>query len=209
MPFRRPAIFIYDHGYMFRFQFLACVVLSVVTAGGNSHAQSVGKAPPTPSTIARNAAAMAESGHCVEALPALKKSIKVEDKELRRKIGLDGVRCAMTLHQPDAALEFLHLLAREFPQDPDALYESIHAYSDLSSSASQELARTAPSSYQAHELLAESFESQGKWEEAEKEYRRNTETESEFAGDSFPAGASFALCAEPDSGRGERGEKRV
>jgi len=58
----------------------------------------------------------------------------VKDKELRRKIGLDGVRCAMTVHQTDAALEFLRVLAREFPTDPDALYVSIHAYSDLSTS---------------------------------------------------------------------------
>ena len=197
MPFRRPAIFIYDRVYMFRFQFLVCVVLSVVIAGGSMVGQSASKAPSTSSTVARNAAALAESGHCVEALPALKKSIKVEDKELRRKIGLDGVRCAMTLHQPDAALEFLHLLAREFPQDPDALYESIHAYSDLSSSASQELARTAPSSYQAHELLAESFESQGKWEEAEKEYRGILKQNPNLPGIHFRLGRALLSVPNP------------
>jgi tetratricopeptide (TPR) repeat protein len=182
---------------MFRFQFLVYVVLSVVIAGGSTSGQSASKAPSTSSTVARNAAVLAESGHCVEALPALKKSIKVEDKELRRKIDLDGVRCAMTLHQPDAALEFLHLLAREFPQDPDALYESIHAYSDLSSSASQELARTAPSSYQAHELLAESFESQGKWEDAEKEYRGILKQNPSLPGIHFRLGRALLSVPNP------------
>ena len=77
----------------------------------------------------------------------------------------------MTLHQSDAALAFLTVLQREFPDDPDALYVAVHAYSDLSTEASQALARNASSSFQAHELLAESYESQSKWGEAEKEYR--------------------------------------
>jgi Tfp pilus assembly protein PilF len=182
---------------MFRFQFLLCVVLSVVIAGGNSRGQSVSKAPADGSTVARNAATLAESGNCVQALPVLKQSLRVEDKELRRKIGLDGVRCAMTLHQPDSALEFLHLLAREFPQDPDALYVAIHAYSDLSASASQELARTAPSSYQAHELLAESFESQGKWEDAQKEYRGILKQNPNLPGIHFRLGRALLSVPNP------------
>ncbi|MFZ0293860.1 MAG: tetratricopeptide repeat protein [Candidatus Sulfotelmatobacter sp.] len=206
-PVSAPAIFIYDRVYMFRFQFLVCVVLSAVIAGGSAAGQSASKASPPLPTIARSAAALAESGHCVEALPALKKSIKVEDKELRRKIGLDGVRCAMTLHQPDAALEFLHLLAREFPQDPDALYESIHAYSDLSSSASQELARTAPSSYQAHELLAESFESQGKWQEAEKEYRGILKQNPSLPGIHFRLGRALLSVPNPTSDAASEAKK--
>ena len=87
----------------------------------------------------------------------------MKDKELARKVSVDGARCAMTLHQSDAALAFLTVLQREFPDDPDALYVSVHAYSDLSTEASQALAHIASSSFQAHELLAESYESQGKW----------------------------------------------
>lgn len=166
-------------------------------AGGISFAQSVGKAPADASTVARKAAVLAESGHCSEALPSLKKSAgQVTDKDLRRKIGLDGVRCAMTLHQTDSALEFLHLLTREFPQDPDALYVAIHAYSDLSSSASQELARSASSSYQAHELLAESFETQGKWDDAEKEYRTILKQDPSLPGIHFRLGR--ALLSKPN-----------
>jgi tetratricopeptide (TPR) repeat protein len=51
------------------------------------------------------------------------------------------------------------------------LYVTVHTYSDLSTRASLELARRAPSSPQAHQLNAESLEVQGKWDEAEKEYR--------------------------------------
>jgi hypothetical protein len=74
------------------------------------------------------------------------------------------------MDQRDAAANFLSLLNREFPQDPEILYLSVHAYSDLSTRMAQDLGRTAPNSTQAHELNAESMEIQGKWDEAEKEY---------------------------------------
>jgi Tfp pilus assembly protein PilF len=112
----------------------------------------------------------------------------------------------MTLHQTDAALEFLRLLTREFPQDPDALYVAIHAYSDLSTSASQELARNASSSYQAHELLAESFETQGKWDDAEKEYRAILKQNPNLPGIHFRLGR--ALLSVPNPGPDVASEAR-
>lgn len=121
---------------------------------------------------ARKAVALAEGGHCGDALPALRRSIRqISDKDLKRKAGLAGMHCAMTLDRPDAALDFLQVMAHEFPNDPDVLYAEVHAFSDLSTRASQELAMKAPSSAPAQELLAESYEAQGKWKEAEKEYR--------------------------------------
>jgi len=189
---------------MFRPQSVVFVLLPMLMAAPSSVGQSGSKAPSDSSTSAQSAASLAESGHCAEALPALKKSVgqvsvaQVKDKELRRKIGLDGVRCAMTVHQTDAALEFLRVLAREFPTDPDALYVSIHAYSDLSTFLSQELARGAPSSYQARELLAESFETQGKWDDAEEEYRAILQQDPNLPGIHFRLGR--ALLSHPNPG---------
>jgi tetratricopeptide (TPR) repeat protein len=158
--------------YMFRPGYLLWIMLFIVMAAAGSAAQTAGKPAADVSSSARNGASLAESGHCAEALPLLRKSIaQLKDRELTRKVGLDGVRCAMAVHKTDAALEFLRVLSREFPDDPDVLYVAIHAYSDLSTAASQQLARNAPASYQALELLAESYEGQGKWDEAEKEYR--------------------------------------
>ena len=82
---------------------------------------------------------------------------QLTDKDLKREVGFAGVRCAMAYNRPDAAVEFLRLLNREFPHDPDVLYVSVHTYSDLSTWAAQELATTAPNSYQARELNAESL----------------------------------------------------
>jgi len=78
----------------------------------------------------------------------------------------------MTLSQPDVAVDFLRLLNRQFPRAPEVLYLTVHIYSDLSLRASQELAETAPSSIEAHQLAAESLEVQGKWDDAAAEYQR-------------------------------------
>ena len=93
-----------------------------------------------PSAGAQQGIELAQHGHCREALPLLKKgSALAANKELKRKAGLASVRCAMTSGQTDAALDALRVLNREFPHDPEILYVTTHAYSDLSTRASLEL----------------------------------------------------------------------
>lgn len=94
------------------------------------------------------------------------------DKELKRRIGLDGVHCALTHDTSYDVLPFVEMLVREFPRDPEVLYVVTHALSDLSLRSSQDLMREAPFSYQVHELNAEALEVQGKWDEAAAEYRK-------------------------------------
>ena len=140
----------------------------------NLSAQVASKnAKPTQEASAERGVGLAESGHCDEALPLLKKSIRqTSTRELQKRIGLDGLHCAMTRNAFLEALPFLEVLGREFPRDPEVLYAATHAYSDLSQRASQDLIREAPFSYQVHELSAESLEVQGKYEEAAAEYRK-------------------------------------
>ena len=83
-----------------------------------------------------------------------------------------AARCAMSTGQSDTAVETLLLLNREFPHDPEVLYTTTHFYSELASRASQELAKTAPTSIQAQELEAEAFESQNDWDRASAQYHR-------------------------------------
>ena len=126
-----------------------------------------------PGAEAHRALSLAESGHCTEALPLLKKFIRqTTDKDLRKRLGLDGLHCSMTHNVPYESLDFLAVLSRDFPRDPEVLYAAIHAYSDLSMRASQDLANEAPFSFQVHELNAEALEIQGKWDEAAAEYRK-------------------------------------
>ena len=115
---------------------------------------------------------LAESGHCREALPLLKADLaKAAAADRRKRLGVDGVRCGMTLDDMDATLYFLGGLNKSFAGDAEVLYLSTHVFSDLSIRASQKLMRAAPSSYQVHELNAEALETQGKWSDAEAEYR--------------------------------------
>jgi tetratricopeptide (TPR) repeat protein len=114
---------------------------------------------------------LASRGHCREALPVLKKAAGVTpDKQMKIKVGLATVRCGLQLNQTEAAVNALVWLNREFPTDPDVLYVTTHAFSDLSTRAAMQLASTAPLSTQARELDAEALESQGKWDEAAAQY---------------------------------------
>jgi len=128
---------------------------------------------PDAAATARRGIHFADSGHCGQAVPLLARSVShLTDKDLKKTVGFDGIRCAMGMNQMDAALDFVRMLNREFPRDPEVLYVSTHVFSDLSIRASQELLYTAPSSYQVHELNAEALETQGRWDDAAAEYRQ-------------------------------------
>jgi len=155
-----------------------CGVLAILfltlAAGSALLAQASGKtAPAGGPSIAERGITLAESGHCTEALPLLKKSIRgISDSALKKRVGLDGLHCAMTRDAQYESLEFLEVLDRDFPNDPEVLYAATHAFSDLSVHTSEKLMRDAPFSFQVHELNAESLETQGKWDEAAAEYRK-------------------------------------
>jgi tetratricopeptide (TPR) repeat protein len=116
---------------------------------------------------------LAEQGRCQPALPLLRRTINLPTttKDLKRRLGFAGVRCAMTLNSSEDATRFLDVLNREFPHDPEILFLAVHLYSDLSIRASQELLYTNPGSPQVHQLNAESLEAQGDWKHALEEYR--------------------------------------
>src|SRR5689334_9900254 len=89
---------------------------------------------------AQKAIKLAQTGHCEEAVPALKRaSLRLADQALKRSAAFAGVRCTMLLNQADTAVDFLRLLNRQFPNDPEVLYLSVHTYSDLSTRAAQQL----------------------------------------------------------------------
>lgn len=153
--------------------------------GVSAVAQVSSKTAAVTPAVAEHAASLAESGRCAEALPLLSKSTHIADKELQKRIGLDGVRCASVLQQQEPLFDFLHMLSRGFPHDPEVLYVLTHAYSDLSTRAARELATTAPNSIPALEMDADSNELQGKWDQAEKDYRKILEQNPRYPGIHF------------------------
>ena len=150
------------------------MMLFAVAAAAQVNTPAHSKTSTAVSTsAAEHAATLAETGHCSEALPLLTKSAAhVTDKELQKRVGLDGVRCANLLQEQGPLLDLLRVLNQHFPHDPEVLYVTVHAYSDLSTNAARELAQTAPTSVPALEMNAETNELQGKWDEAEKDYRK-------------------------------------
>lgn len=156
---------------------LQCLVLflsALLVVTADAYGQNAAKGSGSPGGgDSQRGLGLAENGHCKEALPLLKKEIhQATDKDLKKRMGLDGLHCAMTHDVPYEALDFLVVLSRDFPRDPEVLYAATHAYSDLSMRASQDLAHEAPFSFQVHLLNAEALELQGKWDEAAVEYRR-------------------------------------
>jgi tetratricopeptide (TPR) repeat protein len=188
---------------------LVCALLwgyfPAFSAAQSGKAPVVGVAPS-----AERAVSLAQSGHCKEALPLLKQAkLHLPDKDLKRNVGLAGVRCAMLANQPDAATEFLRFLNREFPRDPEVLYLSVHTYSDLSSRAAAELATTAPDSAQGHELHAESLETQGKWDEAAQQYRLVLQQNPRLPGIHFRLGRLLLSKSNPSPAEADEARKEM
>lgn len=116
---------------------------------------------------------LAESGYCNEALPHLEKDFsRIADKQLKRIIGTDTLRCYMDLDKAEKGMNLDQTLVDEFPDDPEILYLTTHLYSNLSASASQHLLAVAPGSYQFHRMDAEVLELQGKPDDAIAEFRK-------------------------------------
>jgi tetratricopeptide (TPR) repeat protein len=184
---RLPHFFSYMQRLIRRF-------LVVALAGGiftgSGAAQSADKTPaPDASSSTQKALSLAEQGRCREALPILKRSASTTpDKQLKMRAGLATVRCGLSLNRTDDAVNALLWLNREFPTDPDVLYVTTHAFSDLSTRASLDLVRTSPDSYQSHELNAEALEMQGKWDDAAAEYRKILEQNPHMPGIHFRLG---------------------
>lgn len=154
------------------------------------------------------ALSLAEQGRCKEAVPALKRAMNSRGTaEARKKAGVLGLRCALTLDTPDFALDFLRLLSQQFPRDPDVLFILVHAYSDLSTRAAQDLGRTAPQSIPAHKLNAEALEMQGKWDEAQREYEGMIEQEPNAPGIHFLLGRLLLSRPDADSKAIERAKQ--
>ena len=126
-------------------------------------------------SVAERAAEMAEQGKCAEAMPliheALEQESQIQDRDLKRRMGAAGVRCAMILNHQGAATTLLAWLEEQFPHDPEILFMATHVYSDLSARSSKELMDAAPDSPLVVEINAENFERQGDWRKAIAEYR--------------------------------------
>lgn len=155
------------------------LLLTAILNAPPADAQAAQKSPASGASAssatatAKQGIDLVSQGNCKDALALLKKSIPhLTDPQLKYSAEMASVRCAMSVNDVDSAVEGLVRLNREFPHNPEVLYVTAHFFSELANRASSEIAATAPDSYQAHELDAEAYESQGKWDEAVSEYNQ-------------------------------------
>ena len=139
----------------------------------------------------------------------MKKTPRSANGDLKLKAGVATVRCAIGNDQTEVAVEAVEMLNREFPRDPEVLYVTTHAYSDLSTRASLELARTAPDSYQAHEMNAEALELQGKWDDAAKEYQAIMKQYPTVPGIHFRLARLYLSKPDTEGNAGEKAKKEL
>jgi len=115
---------------------------------------------------------LAGSGHCDEAFPLLKRQADPEAKQLRYKVQLAIAHCAIKRRDGQASVTALLALKHDFPNDPEVLYLTTQVFLRIAETASEDLARLAPDSYQVQRLQAEGLETQNKWAEAAAIYRK-------------------------------------
>jgi tetratricopeptide (TPR) repeat protein len=172
--------------------------LPLVAQSPKSGASSpAGAAPPV---TAEKAIELAQQGRCKEAMPSLKRAVSSPGNatDLRKSAGVSGLRCALSLDDRDAVVSFIQLLHKQFPRDPDVLFVTVHAYSDLSTRTAQDLGLLAPQSIPAHKLNAEALEMQGRWDEAKHEYEEMIKKEPNLPGTHFLLGRLFLSRPEAD-----------
>src|SRR6267378_4933105 len=81
---------------------------------------------------------LAEQGRCQESISALKRTMTGQvPAETRKRAGIAGLRCSLTLDDRDSSADFIRMLNKQFARDPDVLFILVHAYSDLSTRTAQ------------------------------------------------------------------------
>lgn len=113
----------------------------------------------------------AATGRCAKAEPALDR--RPSDPKLRKLAGLGLARCLIADRRFTEAAQPLDALAREFPDDPDVLYENARLHLKAWDGAVERMFQAAPASFRVNQLSAEIFEIQGRYDEAVGEYRKS------------------------------------
>jgi|SRR5487761_456146 len=154
--------------------FTVAVAAFACGAAGYLAAQTPTKMPAENASAANEKGIeLAERGLCTAALPLLEKSIPhIADKRRRYQSAMAIAQCAITVNRMGPLVEAVLLLNREFPNNPKVLYVTAHYYSELANRAAHKLLRTAPSSAEAQELIAEAMVARNQLDEAAAEYEK-------------------------------------
>ena len=98
-----------------------------------------------------------------------------QDPNLRRMAGLALVQCHLAHDRLDAAVPVALALRRDFPADPDVLYQAARLHMKAWNDVVFQMFQKTPASYRVNQVSAEIFEIQGRYADAITEYRKAVE----------------------------------
>jgi len=156
--------------------------------------------PSLPKIDALLAMSLSETGKFQEALPGLQKAFRQSsDLETKRLAGLQLERAYTGLGQDDKAVEVALQLNRQFPKDPEVLYNSGRLFGNFAFLSMEKLAQEAPDSIWRHEAAAEAYESQGANDLAIREFREVLARDPQHAGIHFRLGRTLLARSRANS----------
>lgn len=132
--------------------------------------KSLSTVQPSPLRDVFLAISEVNTGHCADAEPKLR--VRYEVPELRRLAGSALLQCLTLLGRMEEALPLAEKLGREFPRDPDVLYQSARLHMQAFNDTVARLFEHAPASYRVNQLSGEILDVQARPAEAAQEYRK-------------------------------------
>jgi tetratricopeptide (TPR) repeat protein len=112
----------------------------------------------------------AATNDCAAALPVLTQH--VSDQKLARLAGIAAVKCYAAINDDQHEFEVLARLEKQFPNDEDVLYLAAHQHMKAFNDDTFAMFQRVPSSYRVHQLSAEIFEVENRFDDAISEYRQ-------------------------------------
>jgi tetratricopeptide (TPR) repeat protein len=141
------------------------------------------------------ALAQAATGDCATALPALSGMAAEE-----RLAGLAAVKCYSAAGGEAKAFGLLDEMAARWPNDADVLYLKAKLHMKAFNDSTLAMFQRTPASYRVHQLSAEIFEVQSRYDEAVAEYRKAIEMNPQAPDLHFRLGRAILLARHnPDS----------
>jgi len=135
--------------------------------------QTVKASPADARAITFLAIARAAFGDCNRSYDELKlQAARNSDPEIRRLAGLACIQCLLPHNEFAQIMPMLAQLQKQYPSDPDVIYEAARVYNKAWNFSIYDLYQKAPSSYRVNQLSAEIFETQGRYGEAAAEYQK-------------------------------------
>jgi tetratricopeptide (TPR) repeat protein len=148
--------------------------------------------PMLPNLDVLLAMSLSELGRYEEALPGLQKGFKQSaDTALKRSCGLQLQRAYTGLQQDIKAVEAALEMTRIYPNDPEVLYHAGRLYANYAYLTTVKLSEVAPDSIWMRQARGETYESQGYYDLAIKEYREVLAQDPRRAGIHFRIGRSI------------------